>query len=181
MIHIPPIEEQPKQEGTGKEEGGLYDDQIDNVMENYKNKGFKGVYALDEIDKIPVSNKMGVVLNLDKSNEPGSHWVALYIDADDDQAVEYYDSYGEDPPESLMKDIKGLIDKINPSTYLKFKINKIKQQSENSDSCGIMAMQFLIDRFNGKPFVDCTGWSEVKKSEKKAEKFKKKLKAFGYI
>ncbi len=59
------------QTGSGKKEGGLYDDQIESVMENYKQKGFKGVYAIDEIDKIPVSNKMGVILNLDKSNQPG--------------------------------------------------------------------------------------------------------------
>ena len=162
-------------------DGGLYNDQIERVMDNYKQKGFKGVFAIDEIDKIPISNKMGVILNLDKSNEPGSHWVALYIDTEDDQAVEYYDSYGEDPPESLMKDIKGLVDKINPDIYLKFKINRIKQQAENSDSCGIHSMMFLIDRFNGKPFVDCTGWSEVTKSEKKAKKFKKELESFDYI
>jgi hypothetical protein len=133
------------------------------------------------VSKIPVSKKMGVIINLDKSSQPGSHWVALFIDADKDKAVEYYDSFAEEPPASLMKDIKGIIDKINPSTYLKFKINRIKQQRENSDSCGLMAMQFLIDRFNGKPFIDCTGYSDIANSERKAKKFKQKLHKFGYI
>jgi len=169
------------QKASGNKDGGLYDDQIESVMNNYKQKGYRGVYAIDEVDKIPVSNKMGVVLNLDKHNQPGSHWVALYIDADGDQSVEYYDSFAEDPPESLMKDIKIIVDKINPDTYLKFKINKIKQQSESSDSCGFLAMQFLIDRFNGKPWKECTGWSEVVKSEKKAKQFRTRLKKFGYI
>ena len=68
--------------GSGSKDGGLYNDQIEDVMDNYKQKGFKGVYAIDEINKIPVSNKMGVILNLDKSTQPGSHWVALYIDAE---------------------------------------------------------------------------------------------------
>ncbi len=76
------------------------------LWKNYKQKGFKGVYAIDEIDKIPVSNKMGVILNLDKSNQPGSHWVALYIDADKDKSVEYYDSFAEDPPKSLNERFK---------------------------------------------------------------------------
>lgn len=171
----------PKQIASGHKEGGLYDNQIESVMDNYKQKGFKGVYAIDEVEKIPVSNKMGVILNLDKSNQPGSHWVALYIDTDGDQSVEYYDSYGEDPPQSLMKDIKELINQINPEVYLKFKINKIKQQSETSDSCGYMAMQFLIDRLTGIPFKFCTGYSDVANSEKKASKFKKELQSFGYI
>ena len=138
-------------------------------MDNYKKEGFKGVYAIDEISKIPISNKMGVILNLDKHNQPGSHWVALYIDTDGDQSVEYYDSFAEEPPESLMKDLKDLIAKINPEVSLKFKVNKIKQQSEKSDSCGVLAMQFLIDRFNGKPFKDCTGYSTVMVSERKAK------------
>ena len=172
---------EPQQKASGKEDGGLYDDQIESVMDQYKNKGFKGVYAIDEISKIPVSDKMGVVLNLDKSNQPGSHWVALYIDADDDQSVEYYDSYGEDPPESLMRDIKYLVNKIDPSTYLKFKINRIKQQSESSDNCGVFAMKFLMDRFNGKKFKECTGYSDVTNSEKKANKMRKQLEKFGYL
>ncbi len=176
-------EEEPEQqgEGRGSKDGGLYDNQLENVMKEYKDKGFKGVYAIDEIDKIPVSNKMGVILNLDKSDQPGSHWVALYIDADDDQTVEYYDSFAEEPPESLMKDIKKLVDKINPEVYLKFKVNRIKQQSESSDNCGIHAMKFLINRFNGKPFKDCTGYSDIVNSEKKAKKFRKKLEGFGFI
>jgi hypothetical protein len=168
-------------QGSGSTGEGLYNDQIEEIMNKYKAKGFKGVYAIDEINKIPISDKMGVVLNLDPSNKPGSHWVALYIDSKGDRSVEYYDSFGRDPPASLMKDLKQMIDKINPNVYLKFKINKIKQQSVSSDNCGFFAMQFLIDRFNGKPFKECSGYSEVAKGEKKAEKFKHKLEKFGYI
>ncbi len=42
-------------------------------------------------------------------------------------------------------------------------------------------MKFLIDRFNGKPFKDCTGFSDIVNSEKKAKKFRKKLEKFGFI
>ena len=80
-----------------------------------------------------------------------------------------------------MKDIKDIINKINPEVYLKFKVNKIKQQAENSDSCGIHAMKFLIDRLNGIPFKFCTGFNDVINSERKAKKFKKKLQKFGYL
>src|SRR5690606_38174267 len=109
------------------------------------------------------------------------NWTGLYVDADKDKSVEYYDSFADDPPESLMKDLKQLVDKINPSVYLKFKINKIKQQAEDSNNCGIHAMNFLIDRFNGKSFKDCSGWSDIVNSEKRAKKFRKKLEEFGFI
>ena len=71
-----------------------------------------------------------------------------------------------------MKDLKTLIDKINPDTYLKFKVNKIKQQSPSSNNCGFHAMGFLLDRFAGKEFKDCSGYSNIKESEEKANKFR---------
>ena len=95
--------------GSGRKSDGLYDNQIEEIMKDYNNKGFKGVYAIDEINKIPVSDKMGFILNLDTSDQKGSHWVAIYIDAKDDNSVEYYDSFGNDPPERLMKGLKTMI------------------------------------------------------------------------
>jgi len=35
-----------------------------------------------------------------------------------------------------------------------------------------------MQRLNGVPWVDCSGWSEVAKSEKEIQKFKN---SFGYI
>lgn len=169
--------------GNGKD-GGIYNDQIDKIMDKYHQKGYKGVYAIDEIDKIPTSNKMGFVLNLDPHDKPGSHWVAVYIDADDDQAVEYYDSFGKNPPEHLREDLKKLVEKINPENYLKFKINRCVQQRSNSNNCGVFAMKFLMDRFDGKPFPECSGYSDIIKSEKMARKFRSQHglgRSFGFI
>eukprot|EP01133_Synstelium_polycarpum_P014519 gene14519-17139_t len=73
---------------------------------------------------------MSFVMNLDTHDKPGSHWVSCYIDADGDKTVEYYDSFGEDPTDDFMKSIKGVINKINPDTYLKFKVNKNTEKSE---------------------------------------------------
>jgi hypothetical protein len=35
-----------------------------------------------------------MVVNLDEKNEPGSHWVAIYIP--DPSTARYFDSYGEE-------------------------------------------------------------------------------------
>ncbi|GBN24007.1 hypothetical protein AVEN_153274-1 [Araneus ventricosus] len=43
-----------------------------------------------------LKEKSAIVLNADKSSEPGSHWLAFYQEAD---KVEFLDSYGN-PPES---------------------------------------------------------------------------------
>ena len=97
----------------------------------------------------------------------------MYVDLN--KAIEYYDSYGRDPSKAFMKQVKLMVSNLEPDTYLKFKINRVKQQREDSDTCGYHAMLFLMDRFKGKPFKQCTGWSEVCKAEKRAAK------VFGYI
>ena len=55
---------------------------------------FHGVYPSD---KIPRLNDLSpyCILNLDKSNEPGSHWVAL-AKLEDKNASVIYDSFGRD-------------------------------------------------------------------------------------
>lgn len=168
--------------GFGKNKGGgLYDYQIDRIMKPFNKDGFAGVIASDEIHKLPAKKRMGFVMNLDKSNKPGSHWVAVYIDADKDKSIEYYDSYGNEPPKSFMKQIKLLVNKIKPDSYLKFKVNKIVDQRANSDTCGWFSSKFLIDRFNGVPFKDTTGFSNVTKGEKNIKIMKKKYEEFGLI
>jgi len=176
------VQEEPAQEheqgGSGHEKRGLYDDEIQSIMRNYRNLGWKGVYSIDELDRIPVSDKMAFILNLDPSTKPGSHWVGVFIDTKKDKSLEYYDPLAKDPPKRFSEDIKGLIDKLDPDVYLKYKINKVKRQSDNTDTCGWHSMKWVMQRLNGVPWVDCSGWSEVTKSEKEIKKFKN---SFGYI
>jgi len=165
--------------GSGGEHGrGLYDDEIESIMKKYENLGWKGVYSIDELDKIPVSDKMAFILNLDPSTKPGSHWVGVFIDTKKDKSLEYYDPLAKGPPKRFSEDIKRLIDKLDPDVYLKYKINKVKRQSDNTDTCGWHSMKWVMQRLNGVPWVDCSGWSEVAKSEKEIKKFKN---SFGYI
>jgi len=158
---------------------GLYDYEIEEIMKPYKN--FAGVISSDEVNKLPLKNEMGFVMNLDPRDKPGSHWVSCYIDIDNDKSIEYYDSYAREPSNDFLIQIKKLVDDLNPDTYLKFKVNKIVEQMANSDTCGFHACNFLINRFNGVPFKDCTGFSDIKKAEKNIDKLKEKYEDFGFI
>src|SRR5699024_3781931 len=84
--------------GFGKDKG-LYDYEIDKLMKPYRSKGFKGVIASDEIYKlIPYAEKnTSWIMNKDTHNKPGSHWVAVMINAkpNSDGTVEYFDSLAE--------------------------------------------------------------------------------------
>lgn len=95
---------------------------------------FLGVFP---IDKIPKSLPFGhaLIINLDRSNQPGSHWVALYKSV----ILEYFDPLGQPPPSQI--DIKG------PILY-----NKRKIQHSESVSCGPFAIDFVQRRFAGEDF-----------------------------
>ena len=155
------------------------------MMSDYVKDGYLGCISCDEIDQLikPSLNydKFGFVMNKDPSNKPGSHWVACYIDTIDDLSLEYYDPFGENPDERFFSDIKNIIDAHKPDVYLKFKINRIKDQRENSSLCGFHSMRFLMSRFDGKEFRECSGYSDVLKAEKKAKGMLSKADKFGYI
>ena len=53
---------------------------------------FKGVYPSDKIP-ILTDQQPYAILNLDKSNEPGSHWIAI---AKENGKISIYDSFGRD-------------------------------------------------------------------------------------
>lgn len=165
-----------KGEGKGKNKRGMTDRDIDRIMK--KHSWYVGTFSLDEFPYIPIrKTPFSFIINTKNRNEPKiGHWVSIRIDPKD--SIEYFDPLAEDPPNQIRKGIKNMINRIQPDVYLKFKINKIKHQAENTDTCGFHCIAELKNRSNGIDWKECTGWSEVRKSEKDVKKMKKK---YGYI
>ena len=165
---------------------GLFDYEIETIMKPFTKNGFMGVISADQIPSlIPHAQEilrkkpksaLSFIMNLDPADEEGSHWVAVYIDPTSEKTVEYYDSFGREPSELFQKDIKKLIEAINPETYLKFKVNKIIDQKSDSSTCGYHAIRFIVDRLDNKPFKECTGYNNVKKGEAAAVALKNRYK-----
>lgn len=177
------------QGGSGKMhnflESGLSTDQIQKTMQIYPD--YIGTIPRDKIHELlPLvhpHSRVAFILNFDPAHKEGSHWISIYIDArpSGSNSIEYFDSYGRDIPNDIMKALYPIIKKISPDGYLKLKVNKIVQQSVNSNNCGFFSMQNLIDRFRGKPFKDITGYSEVAKNEKNIDNLKKKYPPFSIL
>lgn len=174
----PPLEK-GKQEGAGYKHEGLTDLEINEMMRKYKL--FVGTFAADEMNKILPKKRFGFIINTEPRQKGDGHWVACYIDVMKDMSVDYYDSFGNDPNEIFLIGLKEIIDKLNPDVYLKFKINKIKEQRATSSNCGWHCMAFLINRFNGVPFKECTGYSDYAKGMKDVKQMKEKFKNFDFI
>ena len=101
--------------------------------------------------------KLGVIFNLDKHNQPGSHWVGLYIDLKKNQ-IYFFDSYAQEPEDEIQafmrKASKYLVEskKIKPSE-IDMRWNKVQHQKKGSE-CGVYSINFLLRMLRGDNFDD---------------------------
>ena len=84
----------------------------------------------------------GVIVNTDKSKNPGEHWVAIY---NDDIPV-YFDSYGNPP---LHKEIIQFLDRLGPNGWCH---NTVVFQGLLATTCGMYCIYFLKNYFKGASF-----------------------------
>ena len=85
------------------------------IQKYYKNEPrFNGVYSRDNLPKI--KNEV-YVINLDEYVDIGTHWVALYVENNNN--VTYFDSFGV---EHILKEIKTFINSKNiKKIFLEYK------------------------------------------------------------
>lgn len=139
---------------------------LEQYEEPYKEFKFLGVFPIDfqnrysngqcigddlctfhikELNK----TKFAMVLNLDKHDEPGSHWVSLFccLDPKDKQyGIYYYDSTAYPPTQEVQQFMKLInIQTITKYPNIKFNVrfNKIQKQFKNSE-CGMFSILFII-------------------------------------
>ena len=143
---------------------------IDQVLRGYERifPAFKflGTHPVDfqdlypeRFDPLPVTalrkarkKIAGMVLNLDDSDEPGSHWVAVVLDLEN-RVFEFFDSYGDAPPE----EVKAFYQQLNRRSRngWKFRVNTREHQLKNSE-CGVYSIHFIVRRISGTPFKRAT-------------------------
>lgn len=132
---------------------------INEIMEQYqdlyKNKfQFLGAQPSDfakitsinwkKIKQIP---NIAIVFNTDTHNQPGSHWLAVFID-NVNKKVDYFDSLGKLPNKNIASFLK----------YFKkyqFTFNK-KEHQKGGSNCGVYSCYFIIQRLKGQSFEDIT-------------------------
>tara|TARA_B000000437_G_scaffold84261_1_gene61013 strand:- start:5242 stop:6183 length:942 start_codon:yes stop_codon:yes gene_type:complete len=121
--------------------------------------------------------KLGMVFNLAKWDEDGTHWVALYVDLDD-KFIYYFDSTGRNPPEEikiLINHIKSQCLNLTEPIVLKEYNNRIIHQRKNTE-CGMYCLFFLITMLSSK--INNIG---IESLEEKIDLFKKERLSDDYI
>ena len=87
----------------------------------------------------------GIVLNLDRHDQPGSHWVACYCCLDPDNpkyGICYYDSGGDPPPPLILNFIKTVYRQVDDAPRFQKRFNPTQHQFQDTE-CGIFAMLFI--------------------------------------
>lgn len=127
-------------------------DKIYKIAKSFENKKFY-FYGIGPSDsyKTTLFNKYfsiknsksgAFILNLEEEGGRGTHWVLLFLE---NKNLFYYDSLGNPPTPNIYL----FIDKISELLKIKsLKINKIKYQKENTNSCGYYVLKFLKNKLN---------------------------------
>jgi len=95
--------------------------------------------------------KVGIIFNLDKHTQSGSHWVAVYLDLVKHK-IYYFDSYGDDIPDNILKFCETVV--IQGSNFrekYEILVSRKRHQYSNSE-CGMYCLYFIIQMLNGTKF-----------------------------
>ena len=101
--------------------------------------------------------QIGIIFNLDRHDQSGSHWTAFFIDLKKYMDVTYYDSYGQDASD----EIKGFVSKVikdikkipKLKDVIKYAYNTKRHQYGYSE-CGIYSQHYIIQRLKGRSLKD---------------------------
>jgi Ulp1 family protease len=96
----------------------------------------------DNLDK--GKKRFGAVFNLDKHDQPGSHWVSLFISVDDAAIVFFDSALGGVPPEisTFVKRIQSEATILGKS--LNFYTNTSEHQKGDTE-CGMYSIYFITE------------------------------------
>ena len=100
--------------------------------------------------------RLGVVFNLDRHDQPGSHWISMFARLGRKSFVGYFDSYGYKPPrevKKLMRRIQKQCEEMGNSCELR--TNDIRHQRKFSE-CGVYCIHFIVKMLEGADFDHIT-------------------------
>jgi hypothetical protein len=121
----------------------MYSQQINNILTATLGDKYAGCYAADTLPE--QLNDTAVVVNFDKNNFPGSHWICCFKTSLESEKLYYFDSYGVNPLigyklNVIPKDIMQFLRK----NAKQIQYNKRRVQDFGKNTCGDHSIYLLI-------------------------------------
>ena len=117
--------------------------QLNSVLSRALGSAFGGTYPRDLIPHRLRPYERAVVINTDKHDQPGTHWVCVYVVP---PVVEYFDSYGF---RHFLPEILDFIERHQSTPVW----NPFDYQSLNTTVCGQYCVYYLLQRHKRKKTV----------------------------
>jgi hypothetical protein len=121
----------------------LSTNEINHLLKNKKD--FLGVFPVDRLPYLLVPKPTGLIINLDESYKPGSHWVAVYIPKNG--PAHYFDPFGAVPG----RHVSLFLDRNSKHGWV---FNAAKFQGDLSYLCGYYCVLFIKYAPNYKAFYE---------------------------
>jgi hypothetical protein len=148
-----------------------------NVMVQYEKKypkfKFFGVFPIDFAEKYGMSqcisveicnvllskfkrfSQFGIIFNLDKHYQSGSHWVSVFFNTDktmSNYGFYFFDSTSSKIPAEILNFAKSIKKQIKDPSF-RIHQNIVQKQFKNSE-CGMFSLNFIIELLKNRPFID---------------------------
>jgi hypothetical protein len=130
----------------------LTDTQINQVLAPYSS--FRGCYPSDRLPTVEsLPSDSAIIVNIDKSGQPGSHWCVILHLANKEQPPAWYDPYGLGPDQ--ISAIIGV--PTNFSAYLQHAAEAFGHKTFITSRVDCQCV-VRVGKFHGQPDVDCGRW-----------------------
>lgn len=99
-------------------------------------------------------DKIGIIFNLDRHNQSGSHWVSLFIDIKD-KFIFYFDSVGTKIPSQIYKLVQNIQEqgkRLEIPIHFRFEQNHPFEHQETNTECGMYSLFFIITLLTNKVY-----------------------------
>jgi hypothetical protein len=119
--------------------------------------------------------KIGIIFNLDKHDQSGSHWVSLFIDIKN-AFIFYFDSASNKTPfeiKTFVQKIQKQSMEIGDRNGYKYYENYPNNHQKSNTECGMYSLYFIITMINNKKSANYK--IKLFKEKKIPDKFMKKL------
>jgi len=141
-----------------------FDDPLDETCVSEELCNFKLEYYIKNKIK-----KIGIIFNLDRHDQSGSHWVSLFIDIPE-KIIFYLDSAGSPVPREINILVKRVQKQAKElSMNLRFHQNYPLEHQYGNTECGMYSLFFIITMLTNQ-----TEFGKLKNKQEKLNLFKKK-------
>ena len=189
-----PVLDRIRAVGAGELEGGLDDQQVDEIvkLDPVLKRYYGGTILLEDLDNLRLPKLRATAMTLHVPWQLGGtegHWVGLIADPKR-RVIEYYDSFADEIPPAVRKQLNRLIKRNYPGAPFVLKTNQLRQQSVSTQNCGYFVLRFLARRMRDQEpgaFARASGFDDfvrearaggigpIEESERIISQYKKKF------